>query len=289
MSLFRSLLVRLITHNVRFAIEDPSPGEELWSVRCPRLCSQLSFITSGQDSAFVCLQEVLHSQLSDIQACLGPAWTHIGKGRDDGIEAGEYSPIFFQPDRWECLRSRTYWLSPTPDVPSKGWDAALNRVVTMGSFRHRGSGAIVVLMNTHFDHRGEVAREESARLLLKLAETWAGERGTQPFLPVFLTGDLNSTPTQGAYKILTDKDSGMRDISDLVPEDTKYGNREITYTSFGNPDEPPSRIDFLFVRETGSLRFLNFGILPNRFDDQVYLSDHRPVVADVEIPIPATM
>ncbi|KAK4127434.1 DNase I-like protein [Parathielavia appendiculata] len=285
----KSLPIRLITYNVRFAIESPTPGEEPWSVRCPRLCAQLRFMTAGQDSVFICLQEVLHSQLSDIQTRLGPAWTYIGQGRDDGDEAGEYSPIFFRPDRWECLRNRTYWLSPTPDVPSKGWDAALNRVVTMGLFRDRGSGATIVLMNTHFDHKGEIAREESARLLLKLAETWAGERATRSPLPVSLTGDLNSTPTEEAYKILTAKDSGMKDIADLVPEDTKYGNREITFTSFGNPDEPPSRIDFLFVRDTGSLRFLTFGILPNRFDDKIYLSDHRPVVADVEALAPASM
>jgi endonuclease/exonuclease/phosphatase family metal-dependent hydrolase len=159
----------------------------------------------------------------------------------------------------------------------------------MGSFRHRQFGANVVVMNTHFDHRGEVAREESARLLLKLAGAWAGEPVSESSPPLFLSGDFNSTPTGRAYKVLTEKGSRMRDISDLVPEDAKYGNREITFTSFGSPNEQSSRIDFLFARDPGSIRCLTFGVLPNRFDDKVYLSDHRAVVADMESPVPATV
>ncbi|KAK3905933.1 Endonuclease/exonuclease/phosphatase [Staphylotrichum tortipilum] len=286
----RSLPIRLVTLNIRYATKNPSPGEEPWSVRCPRLCAQLNFITAGCGLAFICLQEVLHSQLTDLQARLGPAWGHIGRGREDGKQAGEYSPIFFRADRWECERSRTCWLSPTPDVPSKGWDAALERVVTLGSFRHWESGTSVVVMSTHFDHRGEVAREQSARLLLELARTWpehdtAAE--TSPLPPVFIGGDFNSTPTGRAYQVLTEPGSGVRDISDLVPDEAKYGNREITYTSFGEPGEQPARIDFLFARDTERLCVLNLGILANRFDDGVYLSDHRPVVADVEIPVSA--
>lgn len=288
-SSLHSLPVRLVTLNIRYATRNPGPGEEPWSVRCPRLCAQLKFITSGHRSAFVCLQEVLHSQLSDIQARLGPTWEHIGHGRDDGKLAGEYSPIFFRVDRWMCERTTTRWLSPTPEVPSKGWDAALERIVTMGSFRHRETGAAVVLMSTHFDHRGERAREESARLLLKLARTWPRLDNPKLFPPVFIGGDFNSTPTDRAYKVLTEPDSGIKDIFDLVPEDAKYGNPEVTFTSFGDPREQPGRIDFLFAQNKEGLRFLTFSILPNKFDDNVFLSDHRPVVADLEVPVLAVV
>ncbi|KAL2025173.1 hypothetical protein VTK56DRAFT_175 [Thermocarpiscus australiensis] len=284
-----TLLIRIATLNVRYATGNPGPGEEPWSIRCPKLCAQLKFIATGHDSAFVFLQEVLHTQLTEIQSRLGPSWSHIGQGREDGKQAGEYSPIFFRADRWECERSRTYWLSQTPDVPSIGWDAALERIVTVGSFRHRETGTVVVLMNTHFDHRGQVAREQSARLLLKLASTWSGQCFTDVCAPLFLGGDFNSTPAGRAYQILTSPGSGMRDISELVPEDAKYGNRDITYTSFGEPAEEPRRIDFLFVQNPQSLRFLTYSILSSRFDDKVYLSDHRPVVADVEVPVRAAV
>jgi len=278
--------IRLITMNVRYATRNPSPGEQLWPVRSPKLCSQLRFMTSGHTSAFLCLQEVLYSQLEDIQSQLGPSWAHIGEGRDDGQRAGEFSPVFYRIDTWRCERSRTYWLSETPEKPSRGWDAALNRVVTMGRFRQLATGARVVVMSTHFDHRGKTARRESAKLLLELSSRWQeceGEEGSR--LPLFLGGDFNSTPDGGAYKVITTSAGAMTDIATLVPEDRRYGNSQITYTSFGEPEETPKRIDFLFSKETDGLRFLTFAILPNRFDDGVFLSDHRAVVADVDIPV----
>ncbi|KAK4249800.1 Endonuclease/exonuclease/phosphatase [Corynascus novoguineensis] len=284
-----SIPVRLITLNIRYATEHPGPGEEPWSVRCQRLCAQLRFVVSGHDSPFVCLQEVLHSQLTDIQTRLGTSWEHIGRGREDGNEAGEYSPIFFRADHWECERNRTYWLSPTPEVPSKGWDAALERVVTMGCFRHRRTSAVVVIMSTHLDHRGEVAREESARLLLRLARAWSAECSLKASHPVLLGGDFNSTPTGRAYRAMTEPGSGMKDVSNLVPEEAKYGNQEMTFTSFGDTDEQPKRIDFLFVSNAESLCFKTFAILPNKFDDGIYLSDHRPVISDIEIPVKVTV
>ncbi|KAK4457006.1 Endonuclease/exonuclease/phosphatase [Cladorrhinum samala] len=277
--------IRLITLNVRFATKNPGPGEEPWSVRCPKLCAQLKFITSGHASAFICLQEVLHSQLLHVQARLGSSWSHIGQGRDDGKQGGEFSPIFFRVDEWDCERHKTLWLSKTPDIPSRGWDAALNRIVTVGAFRHRKTGASVVIMSTHLDHRGKLAREESARLLLEIAHTWTKPITTDLRTPLFLGGDFNSTPTDEAYKVLTSAGSGMADISNLVPKDSQYGNPDITYTSFGEPDDKPQRIDFLFVQDPRELKFLTFGILSNRFDDMIYLSDHRAVVADVELPI----
>lgn len=284
--------VRLVTLNIRFAITHPAPGEELWAVRCPKLCAQIKFITSGQESAFVCLQEVTYSQLVDIQARLGPSWSYIGHGRDDGKQGGEHNPIFYRIDRWACDIHKTYWLSETPEIPSQGWDTDNPRVVTIGTFRHRVTGTTIVVMCTHLDYRGQVAREEGAHLLLRLAKSWPGRQDSattaKPRPPLFLGGDFNSTPEDKAYAIMTGPGSGMRDISDLVPDDAKYGNPDTTYTSFGEPGERKGCIDFLFVQEPRdvNLRFETFSILSNRFDDGVYLSDHRPVVADLEVPVP---
>jgi hypothetical protein len=69
-------------------------------------------------------QEVLHNQLLDLSALLGPGYGLVGVGRDDGKERGEYAPIFWNKDKFELVRWKTIWLSPTPDQPgSKGWDA----------------------------------------------------------------------------------------------------------------------------------------------------------------------
>lgn len=116
-----SLDVRIITHNIRYATESPFRGEERWPIRCPRLCSQLIF-NSVQPSTFICLQEVLHVQLKDILNSLNDSespdsqWDSIGVGRDDGKEAGEFSPIFYRPSVWQLDGWDTWWLSPTPKV-----------------------------------------------------------------------------------------------------------------------------------------------------------------------------
>ncbi|KAK1783618.1 Endonuclease/exonuclease/phosphatase [Copromyces sp. CBS 386.78] len=274
--------IRFVSFNIRYATKSPVPGEQPWTTRRPRLCAQLNFLTSGHDSAFLCLQEVLFSQLMDIQDYLGPSWGHIGRGREDGKLAGEFSPIFFRVDQWECEDWKTYWLSETPEKPSVGWDAVLERIVTVGSFRHKATGKPVIVMSTHFDHRGQVAREESSKLILKLASEWRQmNRHSDP--PLVLGGDLNSTPTDRAYKTLTSSDSGLQDTSAVFPDELKYGNRKITYTSFGEPDEEPKTIDFLFVQRPPTLKLMLFGILSNKFDDGVLLSDHRPVFLDVEV------
>src|SRR3546814_18448319 len=77
--------------------------------------------------------------------------------------------------------SGTFWLSPTPDVPSKGWDAALPRIATWARLRDRTADRDLLVVNTPFDHVGEVAREESARQLRRWidGERKPGETGTE--------------------------------------------------------------------------------------------------------------
>ncbi|KAG6196299.1 hypothetical protein E4U10_001081 [Claviceps purpurea] len=316
-----TLPLRLITQNIRFAANHTqrSPGEHPWPIRCPKLCTQLQFLSASHTSPFLCLQEALHAQLLDIQAHLGPPWAYIGRGRGPHETDEEYSPIFYRADTWTCRRSETRWLSETPDRPSKGWDAALNRIVTMGLFEHRETGARVVVMSTHFDHRGTEARMRSARLLVRFAGEWSeaegegeaegdddedddgegeeddgeddGEKtgataGPKPLPPsaVLVAGDFNSQPEEEAYRAMTAPGTGMVDLSELVPKERRYGNY-VTYTSFGEVGEVPLRIDFLFVREGMGVEVETFGVLGNSFDDLVRVSDHRPVVSDLRVGV----
>jgi endonuclease/exonuclease/phosphatase family metal-dependent hydrolase len=240
----------------------------------------------------------------DIQNQLGGGWSHIGRGRDKDPKDGEFSPVFYKTDTWECIGNETKWLSETPNKPSIGWDAVLNRIVTMGLFRHRATGSTVIVMSTHvrnqfllrlphvlifvqFDHIGSKARENSAKLLIKFAKEWNQKEspgtGSKPSA-VLIGGDFNSDPSDGAYRLMTAKDSGMSDVADLVPVSEHYGNY-LTYTSFGEPGEVPSRIDFLFIKEPRQAEVTTFGVLANSFDDNVRLSDHRAVIADLQLPV----
>jgi len=276
-----SLPIRLITYNIRYAASHRAPNEEPWPIRCPKLATQLQFTTSGFESAFICHQEVLHPQLQDLARQLGPRWAYIGQGRDGGTE-GEYSPIFYVPHVWKCDDWRTIWLSETPNVPSRGWDAVLNRIVTVGEFTHRRTGVRIVVMSTHFDHVGTKAREESAKLIVSVVREVREGRNGRRAAAVILGGDFNSQPDDLGYKIITAPDSGLVDVRGCVAEEKRYGN-EHTYTSFGETDDAPKRIDFLFVTNDAGSKVATYGVLSNRFDDGVYISDHRPVVADLEL------
>lgn len=276
--------VRLLTHNIRYATSNPFPGEELWTVRQPKLCSELLFHTASVPASFICLQEVLHKQIVDISSALnaGDEWDYIGVGRDDGAEAGEYSPIFYRPSVWKLETWRTVWLSETPDKPGKGWDASSIRIVTIGIFRHASNDQPIAVFSTHFDDAGVVSRRESAKLLLSLVAEYQTYASRKESIPVLLAGDFNSTPDGDAYRIVTASSSFMYDIRDLVPEEKRYGN-ELTFTSFGTIDNSPTRIDFLFNNKHKLCLFKTYAVLPNRFDDGVYLSDHRAVTADLTL------
>ncbi|KAJ0317059.1 hypothetical protein Brms1b_005091 [Colletotrichum noveboracense] len=277
--------LRLITLNVRYAVKRSLlPNEELWGVRCPRLAAQLRIHTFGQTNTFVCIQEAQHQELLDLHSELGSRWGYIGRGRADGDVDGEFSPIFYRTDHWVLEKTQTYWLSPTPDVPSSAWGATINRIVTIGLFRHKVYSTKVVMMSTHLDHRSAEARAESAKLLLNLARQWQTESSDddQIAVPVFLGGDFNSGSTEEPHKLLTAKSDGMSDLKNLVPISHRYGNT-IRCTTFGEAE--PTIIDHLFVLNPTGIKFHNFSVLSNRFDDGVYYSDHRPVLADMEIPI----
>jgi len=285
----QTLPLRILTHNIRYDTGRPFKGEKPWSTRCPRLCAELVYHSMNPAESFICLQEVLYNQLQDVHKALNeaanarPSWSYIGVGRDDGKIAGEYSPIFYRPAIWKLEDSKTVWLSETPEIPSKGWDAAYNRLVTVGVFRHHDTQQKVVVMSTHFDHLGVKARANSAKLILELVKKYQESGDPSKRVPVLLAGDFNSSPDDAAYKIMTAPESIMADISTWLSKEKRYGNR-ITYTSFGG-EAAPNIIDFLFCNKNDMTLIQTFAVLESKFDDGIYLSDHRAVVADLTISI----
>ncbi|CAD6570447.1 MAG: hypothetical protein ASARMPREDX12_003630 [Alectoria sarmentosa] len=301
MKVYKPLPIRLLTHNIRYATNAPFKGEEKWVIRKPRLINELSFNTAHAES-FICLQEVLHQQLLDILSGLNSrlnnekkVWDYVGVGRDDGKQAGEYSPILYRPDIWEPKTQKTKWLSKTPDRPSKSWDAASTRILTIAVFQHRSTGKTVVGMNTHLDDQGSKSRLEAAKIILEQIRLFTNQVPYQKSPPIFLTGDFNSEPEQEAYNEMTSPTSPMADLQMMVPENERYGDSN-TFTGFDSKNR--KRIDFIFVnKEDTSLASSNskidtperwwlvegYAVLSNRFEDRVYNSDHQVVVGDLTI------
>ena len=275
-----TLPVQIITFNIRYATTDPGPGEEPWSVRCPALCSLLKNATSQAPSTFLCLQEVLHQQLLDILQHLGPEWEYIGRGRGTQPTQEEYSPILYRPTSWTCSRHDTRWLSEEQTPGSIGWDAACPRIVTMGEFSHVTAQTSVVVMSTHLDHQGKIARAESAKMLVKLAAHWGSADHVATCL---VGGDFNSTPDDTAYVIMTGNESKLADISRLVKGGDGRPSTEITFTGFrGEGEDDQECIDYLFIGLESRATVDRFRVIGNQVEG-IVVSDHRPLVADLTI------
>ena len=273
---------RILTHNIRYAATSRAKGEDPWEVRRNHLTNELRFNTRFCPESFICLQEVLHEQLVDIHRDLnkgGDSWEYIGVGRDDGKQAGEYSPIFYRSDVWELKFSETVWISQTPGKPSKGWDAASIRILTIGWFKDKKSLKSLTAVNTHLDDQGAESRQRAAEMILDFFSPYKS--------PVFVTGDFNSPPGDGAYQKMTGPGSPFVDLRSMIPKREWYGH-DHTFSGFDDQTEPMTRLDFIFLDQgtQAGVRKWNvdsYAVLENRYEDQVYLSDHRAVVGDVSL------
>lgn len=284
------LAVRILTHNIRHDYPDRFEGEKPWPERKQMLINEFEYHTRYHHEAFLCLQEVMQNQLEDLLAGLNsktatPAdqWAFIGVGRDDGVQAGDQTPIFYRPSIWNLEHWETVWLSETPSTPSKNWDSDSIRLVTIGVFTHRITGDTVLALNTHLDDKGSRARLEGARIIsAKVREYQEGRFGSQ-ISGTFLAGDFNCQEHEDAYVELMERDN-WHDVFKLVDASRRYGDYD-TYTSFETEDEPPCRIDFILLapKDHQKWRVDGYAVLASRFDDRVFMSDHRAVVADLTL------
>lgn len=259
---FGSNNVRVMSFNIRY--DEPQDGVNAWSNRKQKVADVIRF----HKADLVGVQEALLTQLRDLERIL-PDMAWCGVGRTDGKEEGEYSAILYRRSRFQIQECSTFWLSPTPDVAgSKGWDAALPRIVTSAKFGDRGSKKTFIHLNTHFDHVGQSARVESSKLILQRISQIAGK------LPFVLTGDFNVVESNEAYKNIVD---GMSDAR-YVSVNPHFGG-DSTWSGF-KAIESGRRIDYVFVR-TG-MKVVEHGILADQWNG-LWASDHFPVLAEIEI------
>lgn len=253
----------IVTYNIRYA--NPGDGLDVWANRIDAVSD---FIAQHD---VIGLQEVTFAQLTDLRQRLNE-FDYYGVGRDDGKQGGEHAPIFYRRDRIEAMDQGTIWLSEQPEqVGGKGWDAALPRTCTWMVLKDKVSNHRFWIANTHFDHKGNNARTESAKLIHQLAiEKPQG-------LPTVVMGDFNCLPESDPYQAITNEEflADARRISKAKatgPNGTWNGFREIQANQI---------IDHLFVG--GPLNVLTFETLNPRTAADRFASDHLPVRATIRL------
>ena len=255
-----NLPLRVATYNLR--LDTKSDSLNAWPYRKDKVKALIQY----HDLDVVGTQEGFHHQLQGI--CELPEYAYTGAGRDDGKNEGEHSAIIYKKDRFEILESGNFWLSETPDVPGKGWDATCcNRICSWAKFKEKKTGKTFYFFNVHFDHQGKIARQESGKLMVKkMKEITKGNT-------VICTGDFNSTPETEQIKLLSEYLHDSR----IVTKSPPYGPEGTFTHRFGNPIGP-GRIDFIFV--SNNIDVLKYAHVTDN-DGKYYPSDHIPVIADI--------
>ncbi len=289
--LFTAVIHPMISENVHKQLSEEHPPAEVvdfeeqkadtvrvmsFNVRCTNLGmikrstrndEVIETIKKGMPDSFG-VQEATPTWMRYLKKELGDLYDCVGVGRANGKNSGEYSAIFYLKDRYEVYDSDTFWLSETPEKPSKGWDASMNRICTWAILENKETGLMYMHINSHFDHKGEEAQKNSVDLILEKVKEYS-------YLPVVFTADMNIKEGSDTYKRMADSE---------ILWDTKYIARDtMDYLTFHNmePEANEGRIlDYVMINErcgVVSYRVVTAGI------DGKFVSDHYPVYADLFI------
>lgn len=252
---------KVMTFNIRLSLD--SDKENAWTKRKDDAMGLMAYYHPD----IMGVQEALPQQMRDIKAKL-TNYDYIGVGRDDGKDAGEYSAIFYDKKRLKVLESGTFWLSETPDVPSKGWDAAYPRICTYGLFKDSKTGKKFWALNLHFDHVGNVARVKSSQMILERIKKMNPKN-----YALVLTGDFNLTEDTEPIQIM----SKSLDDSFYHSKTPHYGPKA-TWQAFDFNTIAKDRIDYIFVK---GFTVLSNRTINDRRSNNLYPSDHFPVLAEI--------
>ena len=257
----------IMSFNIRY--DEPNDKEQNWNHRKENVLRMLNFY----DLDIMGFQEVLLSQLNYLKTNLD-AYDVVGVGREDGMDKGEFVPIFYRKDRFKKIETGTFWLSETPNKVSKGWDANLERIVTWVILIDKRSDKEFIILNTHFDHRGVEARIQSAQLLKsKIGKLAQGRQ-------VILTGDFNSLPESDAIRTLTNISDGNRLVNSNELAKLTYGPN---WTSGGFDSKPFDQrriIDYVFLKNIAVVN--RYAVFTEKLNE-ICLSDHCPVFVQIEM------
>ena len=253
--------IKVISYNVRY--NNPNDGKDIWENRRSTI---VNFI-KNENPDFLGLQEVNHAQLLFLNSNLSN-YSFVGVGRDDGKTKGEYSPIFYNNNLFDLIKSDTFWLSSTPDRISVGWDASMERICTYAVFKSKTNKKNIWVFNTHFDHIGIEAREKSADLIISVIN-----KLTEPEDYVVLTGDFNLLDDS---KPIMNLQSNFNDTNkNLEKTDKSYG----TFNNFKLNFVSKSRIDYVFEK---NFKLINSRHIIVKTPEGRWASDHHPILAKLK-------
>ncbi len=281
--------IKAMSYNIRL-ITGEDIKEHYWVNRKEHIIDLLEY----NDADIIGFQEVTHPQYNFLIERMGDEYDYYGiyrsglnRERGDRIIRGlkpepgfinnlllsvvvdEGSPIFYRKSRFQLLDYNTFWLRENPERPGRGWDASIRRICSYVKLLDHYTDEIITVYNTHFDHRGDLARQKSADLIYEYI--MEDTRGT----PIAM-GDFNIPEGGEVYESIVSR--SLSDTKFLSPEAKRDSGP--TFNGFGRyPGEVP--IDFIFT-DADVFNVLSYSIITDKYDDEYYISDHYPVFVELE-------
>ena len=245
--------VKAMSFNIRTGLA--KDGTNSWEFRADPVLAMIQ----DQTPDVLGLQEALLGQIAPLAYFLDD-YKWVGVGREDGKKEGEHMAIFYNKKRVALQKWGTFWLSETPDKPSKGWDAEYMRTATWALIKDKRSGNKFFVVNTHLDNTGSQARAEGLSLILdRIAKM------NPDGLPLIVMGDFN----------MTIDDPSMAPIKKVLHECRATAAKSDDKATCHDWGRHYSSIDFIWEKGFGSC--IEYQTLTKEYGGRAFISDHFPI------------
>lgn len=249
--------LKVMSYNIRMGVA--KDGTNSWEYRYPATALMLQ----DQMPDVFGVQEAFEFQIRFIEDNFAD-YDSVGVGRDNGKSEGEFMSIFWNKKTVKMVKWGTFWLSETPEKPSKGWDAACKRTATWALMKDKKTGKHFYYVNTHLDHRGSEARRQGLNLIVSRIDE-INQKG----YPMVLTGDFNMKPDDAA---LTGLEQRMQSARKIAPKTDNHAT--LNLWGKGKADMV---IDYVYV--SGFSACPEYHTVNEKYGQWKFISDHYPVYA----------
>ena len=245
-----------------------------FNLRCPAEADGINYFPNReknilkviQDEApdLIGFQEAADYSRQFLKENISDRYVVLGCGRHADY-TGEACCIAFNRDRFDLIDYKTRFLSGTPCVPGTRY-AGSDQSGCPRLYSHAllsvGEGKVLNFYNTHLDHKGEIAR--------LLGMTQIVQDISECDAPFVLTGDMNAYPDERTVTV----------PFSMKHKDVREATAEITHTfhNFGKK-KTECKIDYIYT----DAPFSDVYAVEDKAEDGVYISDHYPICATLEI------
>ena len=249
--------LKVMSYNIRMG--SANDGTNSWMYRCGATLEMIE----DQKPDVLGVQEALADQVRFVEEFTND-YGCVGVGRTDGKKDGEHMAIYWNKKTVKLLKWGTFWLSETPDTPSKGWDAACYRTATWALMKDKKTGKKFYFVNTHLDHKGKEAQKNGLQLIVDRIDSINPEG-----YPMVLTGDFNIKPNNPALVGLEKRMQCTRKIADKTDTINTFNGWSIKPTD--------KIIDYIYV--SGFSECPEYKTVTEKYLERPFVSDHYPIIS----------